>query len=197
MQIIGLCGRSGSGKSTFCRIAKEFGYEIIDCDKVYNKLVSSRTPCLLEIAQNFGELSIKNGALNRPVLAEIVFEDSEKLALLNKITHKHILQEVERIISTFKNDARVILDAPTLFESGADKLCNYILGIVADDEMCAKRIVKRDNITLEAAYKRLANQYTNEFIIENSNHVIYNLTTEQEFKSSAKRLLETITEVQL
>jgi dephospho-CoA kinase len=192
MRLIGLCGRSGSGKGVFSSIAAKNGIFVIDCDAVYKELVSKPTALLLELGKEFGNEIINNGALNRRILAPIVFNDKEKLSILNKISHKHIRAEIEKIITSLPEETVVLLDAPTLFESGIDEMCDLIIGIVASDEICVSRIVKRDNITEEEAKLRLANQYSLEFIIDNCDCIIYNDQTLCDFELSS---LETVNNI--
>ncbi len=194
MRLIGLCGRSGSGKSSFTRLAQEYGIKTIDCDAVYRDLVSHPSECLSEIAKAFGTSVIENGALNRRVLAPIVFSDKEKLNLLNSITHKHIKNEVYNILRSADEKETFILDAPTLFESGLDKDCHIIVAIVADDRISIERIVKRDGISPEEAAKRLSNQHPMEFFYKNCNYVLENNSSLEDFNTKSRKLLQHIKE---
>ena len=194
MRMIGLCGRSGSGKTGFCKLAKELGYKVVDCDEVYAELVSKRTPCLEEIVEHFGDIAIKDGALNRKAVAQIVFSDKEKLLLLNKITHKHISKRVFEIIAEYGENEIVILGAPALFESGLDSACESVIGITAPDQACIARIIARDGITEEQARSRLSNQRTNDFIIENSDYIIINDSSHEAFCEASQSLLLSIKE---
>ena len=195
MRIIGLCGRSGSGKSSLCEVAKALGFEVIDCDKVYRKIVSTRTPCLDELEAYFGHDVVENDSLNRKKLANIVFSDSEKLKKLNEITHKHIINEVNSIISNLPDDARVILDAPTLFESGANKICDCVICVIASDEACISRIIERDGITREKAAARLSNQPTNEFLTSVCDECVVNDSTLEALCEASYALLMKVKKV--
>ena len=88
MHIIGLCGQSGSGKSTVADYFSSFGVPVLDADKIYRELTDAPSACLDAIQQAFGEQAVTDsGALNRVFLREVVFasEDaSEKRALLNQ-----------------------------------------------------------------------------------------------------------------
>lgn len=194
MRLIGLCGRSGSGKGVFCELALQNGFKVIDCDAVYKDLVSYLSPCLLEIKSAFGDETVKNNSLDRRYLAPIVFSDPEKLKLLNKITHKYITEEVQKILSSMPEDALVILDAPALFESGMDELCDLIVGIIAPDELCISRIVARDNISREEATMRLSKQLSAESLIERSDCLVYNDSSLDGFSDGALLLLNKIRE---
>ena len=194
MRLIGLCGRSGSGKSSFCSVAKECGLTVIDCDAVYKELVSKPTECLKEIGENFGNEFIKDGYLNRKELAKVVFSDKEKLKLLNAVTHKHIRIEIDRILKTLPDESTAILDAPTLFESGIDQLCDHIVSVIATDDFCKSRIIARDGLSEEQALSRLSNQPSNDFLIEHSDTVIYNDATFEAFLEASKSVAESLKE---
>ncbi len=194
MRIIGLCGRSGSGKGMFSSVCVKQGFKVIDCDAVYRELVSKPTDCLLEIQKHFGKEAIKDNTLNRRYLAPIVFSDKEKLNLLNEITHKHIVAEIGNILSQYNENDIVVIDAPTLFESGIDSICELIVGIVVPDDVCVARITARDGISEQEARSRLSNQPTIDFIVENSDYVIYNETSLDEFEKSSIELIDNIKE---
>lgn len=194
MRIIGLCGRSGSGKSFFRSLAEKEGFKVIDCDGVYAELVSRPSPCLLEIAENFGEKAIENNALNRAYLGPIVFGDKEKLNLLNKITHSHIIAEVKRIISQCGEDDIILLDAPVLFESKLSDICHRIVGIIATDETCVKRIVERDGINRYEAGNRIKSQLSPAVLLEKCDIVIVNETTVEEFTKNSLEVISDIKE---
>ena len=158
---IGICGRSGSGKSYVCSVFESFGGYHIDKDAVYHKLLepSGRTPspCASEIARAFGEDLLSDGKLDRKALGAVVFSDPGKLKKLNRIAHRYILDETRRLIEA--TDAPfVLIDAPVLFESGFDKFCDFTVCVVANEATCVWRIVKRDGITKAEARRRLASQ---------------------------------------
>ena len=194
MRLIGLCGRSGSGKSVFAAEAAKKGVTVIDCDRVYSSLVDKPSPCLDEIAAVFGDEYVKNGALDREKTARAVFSDPAMLEELNGITHKHIISAIEDILSGLPEDAAVMLDAPTLFESGLYKRCDLIISVIAPYDDCIKRIVLRDGISENSARRRLENQKTNEFLIENSDCIIYNESDAEAFAASAAELAADISE---
>ena len=176
--VIGLCGRSGSGKGYISSVFASFGGLHIDTDKVYHDLLEpvdgKISECLSEIVSYFGEGILDGLHLDRKKLGAIVFSDDEKLLKLNEITHKYIKEKTLSLIDSCTATFAVV-DAPVLFESGFDSLCDFTVCAVADDETCIKRIVKRDGVTEEAARARLANQISCEeleakcdFAVDNS-----------------------------
>ena len=179
MTVIGLTGPTGSGKSTLCNIAAEFGIKSIDADKVYHDLLVPPSLCLEAIVNAFGNGVLnEDGSLNRAVLASIVFAvgADEKLRTLNSITHKFVKEEFRRIISDMKNSAEkfVIVDAPTLYESGFDKECDFTVAIIADRSIRSTRIIERDFLSADRAEQRLSAQKPDDFFIQRANYVLYN-----------------------
>ncbi len=197
MIIVGICGRSGSGKSTVGKIIKNKYPAYIDCDNVSREITKKNSPCLLELVDYFGnEILFSDGNLNRAKLASIAFGNEEKLAVLNRITHKYITEDIETRILNYKNDFErfVFLDAPTLFESGIHKRCDFILSVIADDTVLLERIKKRDKKSDEDAKKRLSSQYSNDFLIRNSDFVIENNGTLEQLEEKTENFLKTLEE---
>ncbi len=190
--IIGLTGQTGVGKSTVCAFLSKMPFCIIDCDKVSREVTEKGSALLLKLAAAFGSDIVSNdGTLNRRLLAERAFETPQKTELLNSITHPAILDAVKIKIaaSDFEN---IILDAPTLFESGADKLCDRIIAVLCDENKRKKRIVSRDNLSLEQAELRLSRAKSNEFFTERADCVIYNDGTIKELE---KNVLDALNQI--
>lgn len=173
--VIGLTGQSGSGKTTVCEQLSDNNCYILNCDKLAHVVLNSAL-CLEKIVEEFSvNILDSDKNLNRKALAAIVFGDREKLDKLNKITHPIIVDAIAKKIDENKllNDT-IILDAPTLFESGANRLCDKIIGVVSNEENLIKRIMARDNITLEAVKKRLSTQHNIDFFKEHCDYIIEN-----------------------
>lgn len=176
MKIIGLVGTSGSGKTTIGEILKrEENVTIIDADEIAKKLSRKGSLYFKSIVECFGDYIIdEKGELKRKELAEIIFVDKKKREELNKLTFIYVVDEIKRMISLSSTKEIIIIDAPLLFESNLNKICDYVVGIIAPNEIKVQRIMARDGITEEKALKRLNIQKDNEFIKENSDFVIEN-----------------------
>lgn len=174
--IIGLTGQTGSGKSTVSAILKEKGYYICDCDAVSREVMADGTSLLFLLAQAFGEEICQDNHLNRNLLAELAFKDKASTELLNSITHPSILKRCEEHIhNAFRSGYKyAVLDAPTLFESGGDKMCDIVVSVCAPESERLKRILQRDNISVEQAKARMKIQKSEEFFMEKSDFVIKN-----------------------
>ncbi len=200
MKIIGLCGGSGSGKGKVCEIFASLSVPSIDTDAVYREITSSHGDCLRALADEFGsEIITHEGSLNRRKLADIVFsgDNSEsRLAMLNEISHKFILEETRRRLSVFKSIGAkaAIVDAPVLFESGFNRECDVIICVIADRERRIARIIARDNLSVSEAERRIAAQISDTQLVSKSDYVIHNNSDLSSLRGQAEGILHKILE---
>ncbi|HAN44845.1 MAG TPA: dephospho-CoA kinase [Ruminococcaceae bacterium] len=175
--VVGLTGQTGAGKTTVSKILKEQKISVIDADQVARTVVDTGTQCLSDLALEFS-ISILNhdGTLNREKMAELVFSDREKLKRLNKIIFPYILKEISQKIEALKKEGKplIVLDAPTLIESGAYRMCDKVISVLAPENERINRIVMRDRISYDAAQKRVNSQHPDSFYIEKSQYLIHN-----------------------
>lgn len=174
--IIGLTGQTGSGKSTLCDILKDNGFYICSCDEIA-KEVRSDAKTAIKIADAFGEdIITEDGTIDKKLLAARAFSSREQIKKLNDIMHPAILAlSFERINKALESGYRyAVLDAPQLFESGADKKCDFIVSLIADKETRLKRILSRDNISSEEALSRISVQLDEDYFKEKSDYIIEN-----------------------
>lgn len=166
MKVIGITGCSGSGKTTISEILRNKSIEVIDCDKVSKKMAEPGTDYLKAIEKTFGkEILLENGNLNRKKLASLIYISDVERKKLNELTFKYVVEEIEKILLLFKNENKEIvgIDAPLLFEANLHKQCDYIILVTASEEVQAKRICLRDNISEEEALSRLKIQHREDF----------------------------------
>lgn len=176
MKIIGITGSSGAGKSTVCAILNEkYLAHIIDADKIAKELSKKGSMYLNSIIQYFGiEILNEAGELKRKELANIIYKDDKKREALNNLTFTYVVKEIEDEINRLKNEELIVIDAPLLFESNLDKICDIVIGVIANEKDKIKRICKRDNIDEELAKKRLKIQISDEYLKEHVDYIVYN-----------------------
>ena len=163
--IIGLTGSTGAGKTTVSAEMENQGCISIDCDWI------SRSPgvydgeCIKELQAVFGDDIVTRGMLDRALLAKRAFVNKENSEKLNSITHPRILKKVREEIEHAEKAGYglIIVDAPTLFEAGFDKMCARIIAVTAPEDVRMKRIIFRDRLTEEEAATRMNAQPKNEF----------------------------------
>jgi len=177
MKIIGVTGPIGSGKSTLSAYFAKKGATVIDADLLYREVVQKGKPALNEIADFFGnEVLDEDGGLNRKKLGQIVFEDKAKLDVLNKITHKYIIEEILNEVKKARerNADLLVIECPIPVEHGFLNVVDEVYVVVADEKIRAERIMKRNNLSFDDAMKRIRSQMTNEEYIKIADKVIIN-----------------------
>ena len=180
MRIIGITGPSGSGKGVLSKyMADTFGFMVIDADKVYHGIVSSPSDCVKELSLAFGEdVLTDGGGIDRKRLSSKVFGDKNKdnLLLLNKITHKFVIAEINKMLEEYSIQGVevCVIDAPLLIEAGINEMCDLCLAVIADKNIRAERIARRDGIDIEAAFRRIESQKPDSYYIDSTDKVIYN-----------------------
>ncbi len=191
MKIIGLTGPTGSGKSALSKIAERLNFSIIDCDKVARE-VSNETEIINKLVDAFGKNIIESGELNRKALARVAFATKEKTELLNSIMLPEISKKIEEIVNTLKVAGKeyILLDAPTLYESGIDKKCDAVIAVLADEKVRKQRIIARDNLTEQQAMDRLSASKEDNFYKEKTVHILYNNGDLDKFSDSAEKILK-------
>ncbi len=191
--IVGLTGPTGSGKTTALQVAAEKGFTCIDCDKVAHSVTQNNTLCFNALITAFGQDIAENGILNRKKLAEKAFMSKENTLLLNETVLPFIVGEILFIIENSVGD-KILLDAPTLVESGLNEICSSVISVLCNRSLRKKRIMQRDNITEDTAEKRINAGKDNTFYEEHSDYLLYNEDNEQEFKQQFSNILDIITE---
>jgi len=172
-KIIGLTGGIGSGKTTIANYFAEMGVPLYIADDEAKKVMQSEK-IVKQIKLAFGDSLFENDVLNRAKLAEIVFNDADKLATLNAIVHPAVKEDFELWLLKNKKYHYVIYEAAILFESGRYKDCDVIVTVTAPEEMRIERVIKRDKTTREQVLSRMKMQWDDEKRISLSNFVINN-----------------------
>lgn len=192
-KLIGLTGTTGSGKGEARKVFEQYGCSVIDADLLAREIMSN--PVVLNSLQSFfGADVVEDGRLNRSLLAQRAFASKEKTNLLNSITHPHIttlfLSELNSLAGG--GAQTIVFDAPQLFESKLDALCDCVVAVIAEEGVRAERIMKRDNLTREEAEARIKAQFSDEYFRENSDYIIENNSTVGELKLNAEKIIEII-----
>ncbi|TEB09547.1 dephospho-CoA kinase [Pelotomaculum propionicicum] len=163
MIVIGLTGNIGSGKSTVARRLAELGAKIIDADKVARQVVMPGSPCLEEIAKEFGRGILNaRGELDRKKMADVVFADSQARVRLNNIIHPWITREIRQEVSRHKNHPELlgpagvlVVDAPLLIETGLQHNVDEVWVVKVNLQEQLRRLAKRDGLAPQEVMNRL------------------------------------------
>jgi len=190
-KIIGVTGITGSGTSTVSAILAEHGGFVINADKLAHNAMQDGEPTYNKIIDAFGAEVATNGQIDRRVLGEIVFNNPNKLALLESIIHPYVISKTKELLERATDHPFAVIDAPLLIESGMYKMCNLVWLVTATDDTRLARIMARDGIDLLAATRRLKNRNGDNALRPYANVVIENNADIAMLRTVIKETLQT------
>lgn len=181
MLVLGLTGNIGCGKSSLSNILMENEIDVVDADIIARHIFEDKE-LLHKVFDAFGDDIINNDqSLNRKALGNVVFNNDEKLILLNRLTHPKIKEKIIDKINEAKTNNKdiIVIDAALLVEGGYLDIVDKLVVVTCNEEIQIQRIQKRDNCTKEEAVSRIKSQMNQEekikygdFIIDNSGSIM-------------------------
>jgi dephospho-CoA kinase len=156
MIVVGLTGNYGMGKSTVSKMFRELGAITIDSDVVVSELLNA-PEVIGEIRDAFGEDVVRDGAVDRKMLADIVFDSPLLRISLENILHPRVFKKIDEILSTTEKEALVVIEVPLLYERSYQNRFDRIITVYTSEEIALQNLSKK-GIPEEGALKRLKNQ---------------------------------------
>ena len=154
---VGLTGGIGSGKSTVAKIFEVLGMPVYYADDAAKHIMNTDPALKEKVIAAFGAESYVNDELNRPYIASIVFNNSEKLDLLNSLTHPATIRDAEKWMQQ-QSAPYIIKEAALIFESGSAENLDFVIGVFSPLPLRIKRIMERDQVTRDEVIKRMNRQ---------------------------------------
>jgi dephospho-CoA kinase len=154
---IGLTGGIGSGKTTVAKVFELLNVPVYYADEASKRLYHTDPVLKAAMVKHFGADVYKNEQLDRAHLAQLVFNDPEKLELLNSLVHPPTLLAAEKWIACQKAPY-IIKEAALFFEAGSAGQLDYIIGVAAPVHLRIKRVMDRDAISREQVQHRMNRQ---------------------------------------
>jgi len=170
---IGLTGGIGSGKSTVAKVFEVLGIPVYYADEAAKRLMNEDENLKEKLQQQFGKQTYVDGKLNRGYLSSLVFNDPEKLAILNSIVHPATIEDAAKWMTQQKTPY-VIKEAALIFESGSQKDLDKVIGVFAPAPLRILRVIKRDTISKEEIMARMNKQLDEEMKMRLCDYVIKN-----------------------
>jgi dephospho-CoA kinase len=171
---VGLTGGIGSGKSTVARVFETLGIPVYYADKEARRIMNTDAPLKAAIIKNFGEASYIKGELNRKHIASIVFNDPEKLLLLNGLVHPATKKDGEEWMK-IQTSPYAIHEAALIFEAGVNERLDHVIGVYAPEELRIQRTIERDSVNREEVLKRMQSQLAENEKIKRCDFIIQKL----------------------
>ncbi len=182
--VVGITGGIGSGKSTVSEIFENENCVVLYADDIAKDVIRNNEKVKEKISKTFGAECFNNGKLNAKVLAEKVFNDSEKLNKLNSIVHPPTIKNIEQqILHLEKFNKLIFVEAALIFEAKMDNLFDYIILVTADEEIRINRVLQRGVETASEIKNRMMNQMPEDKKNGKSDFVIMNNDSLEELKT--------------
>ena len=176
MIIIGITGSIGMGKSTIASMLKFFGIPIHDSDLVVKGLIETNALVLKKIKKNWPEvidIIDSKEVINKGKLSEIIFNNIKCKENLEKIIHPLVNKKRKVFLKKYEFKKNIVgMDVPLLYETGLNKICNYIFLALTSEENQAKRVLKRKKMTKEKFISIKENQWSDEMKKEQKPYII-------------------------
>ena len=175
MLVIGLTGGIASGKTTISDLFSALKIPIVDTDIISRALLDKNQPGYENVLSKLGsQILLENGDINRPMLRQLVFNDSELKQWLEATMHPLIYQAANNQVNQYNGPPYVVLVVPLLFESKFISLIDRALVVDCSRESQLSRLVERDNIDETLDNKMLDQQWSNTERLALANDVIHN-----------------------
>jgi dephospho-CoA kinase len=189
MLVVALTGGIGSGKSTVGQIFAQLGAIVIDSDQLSRDVIERGSIGFNEVVAKFGDEILKNGEIDRQILASLVFKDPIKRSELEQMTHPLIRKAFAKVVSSASPDSIIINQIPLLVESNHDYKFDHIITISAPESIRTERLIKR-GLTNEQIKQRLQAQATDQMRENIADSVIFNEKSEQELTDQVEKIWE-------
>jgi dephospho-CoA kinase len=171
---IGLTGGIGSGKSTIAKVLEVLGVPVYYADEAAKELMHTNELLKQQLILHFGkETYFEDGQLNRKHLSSIVFNNKEKLELLNSLVHPATIADAKEWFSK-QQSPYVVKEAALLFESGTAEGLDYIIGVTAPAALRIKRVMDRDGVTADEVKRRMTSQVDETLKMKLCDFVVHN-----------------------
>lgn len=170
---VGLTGGIGSGKTTVAKIFENLGVPVFNADTAGKTLMVQDEKIKQQVIELFGPQAYQDNRLQTAYIAGIVFQDKEKLAALNQLIHPATIRAAQDWMQ-LQTTPYAIKEAALIFEAGAEKELDAVIGVTAPLALRLERIMHRDQISQAQATARMKNQLAEEEKMKRCDYVIYN-----------------------
>ena len=188
--IIGLTGGIGSGKTAVSDSFEALGIDVVDADLASRVVVQKGKPCLLKIAQHFGEdILTKEAELDRAKLREIIFKSEEEKNWLESLLHPAIANQIQDELNASKSPYTILV-SPLLLETNQKDFCSKVLAVDVPVETQVERTLKRDGVSKEQVQAIINSQISRNDRLNLADDVIVNDGTLEDLEIAVKILHE-------
>ena len=191
-KIIGITGGIASGKSTVTEFLRQKGFQVVDADAVVHQLQKPGGRLYQVLVEHFGEkVLLENGELNRPLLASLIFSNPEEQEWSKRTQGEIIREELAALRNQLaQTESLFFMDIPLLFEQNYASWFDETWLVYVNRYVQLERLMKRDQISKEAAESRLNSQWPLERKISLASHSLDNNGNQEQLIAQVVQLLE-------
>ena len=191
-KIIGITGGIASGKSTVTNFLRHKGFEVVDADALVHQLQKPGGRLYQVLVKHFGEkILLENGELNRHLLASLIFSNPEEQEWSKRTQGEIIREELAALRNQLtQTEALFFMDIPLLFEQNYASWFDETWLVYVNRDVQLERLMKRDQISKEAAESRLNSQWPLERKISLASHSLDNNGNQEQLITQVVQLLE-------
>ena len=191
-KIIGITGGIASGKSTVTEFLRQKGFQVVDADAVVHQLQKPGGRLYQVLVEHFGEkILLENAELNRPLLASLIFSNPEEQEWSKRTQGEIIREELAALRNLFaQTEALFFMDIPLLFEQDYASWFDETWLVYVNRDVQLERLMKRDQISKEAAESRLNSQWPLERKISLASHSLDNNGNQEQLIAQVVQLFE-------
>ena len=191
-KIIGITGGIASGKSTVTNFLRQKGFQVVDADALVHQLQKPGCRLFKALVQHFGqEIILENGELNRPLLASLIFSNTEEREWSKQIQGEIIREELATLRDQFAQTEEIFfMDIPLLFEQDYASWFDETWLVYVEPDVQMERLMKRDQLSKDLAISRLSAQWSLEEKKSLASQVIDNNGSQDQLLAQVNSLLE-------
>ncbi len=188
---IAVTGGIGCGKSSVCRFLEELGAYVINADDIVHQLLTPTTPLGKRVIEVLGLDIVVGDTIDRRRVAEIVFNQAEKLRELETLLHPAVFQEIDARYQEAQeagDSPLFVAEIALLFETGAEVSYDQTIAVIASEEACKERMIASDTLSSQQFLRRSSRQLSNEAKATHADHVIVNDGSLEELQNKTQLL---------
>lgn len=173
--MIGITGGIASGKSVVSERLRRLGAVVLDADVFSREALNPHTPGWEKVQLAFPSVMKSDGTIDRRLLGQIIFADTNQRKILEDIVHPEVLARLQSEASTAEEAGRIVFaDVPLLYEVGWDSFMAKVWVVYVQREIQLERLMKRAGISRAEALQMVASQLSLETKAERADVVIDN-----------------------
>ncbi|WP_053977591.1 dephospho-CoA kinase [Mangrovimonas xylaniphaga] len=173
MKVIGVTGGIGSGKSTVANMFRSLGIPVYTADMEAKRIMATSPELQRKLKVLFGEQAYVNGELNRPFIADAIFNNKALLEAMNAIVHPEVAKHFKEWLAE-QSSPYVIKEAAIIFEQHMEKEYDAVILVIAGTNQRIERLLKREDTSREKIQAIMDNQFSDDEKLKLADYIIVN-----------------------